>query len=191
MKAANSAVHDKINSETLLLLKTYGIKGWSMDTVRQKSGIAKDTLYRMVGSKEKLIQRVLLKTLSEHSERMSEALRYSETITEALHTSAVLLVRLMDEIPPEHLQVVFLEFLSLETGINDAMNGYFNVLSGFFEAQKAASRIRRDGDISLLIGIIHAAVMAFIKHPEKYDLNSSVKTFIIYLAEGILTERGR
>ena len=56
-KKNDKNIHDNILTVAERLLLAYGIKGWNMDSVAQEAGIAKNTLYKIIDSKEQADRR--------------------------------------------------------------------------------------------------------------------------------------
>lgn len=59
-KIGNLEIEEKVFERTRELLLNYGVKGWNMDDLSNKCGMAKRTLYKIIGNKEALIYKCVL-----------------------------------------------------------------------------------------------------------------------------------
>jgi AcrR family transcriptional regulator len=65
MKVCNADIKERVIRTTSGLLKKNGLRGWNMDILARETGIAKNTLYKIVGSKERLFEQVILSKMEE------------------------------------------------------------------------------------------------------------------------------
>lgn len=63
MKYNNQEIEEQIYNKTRLFLEERGVKGWNMDQLAKESGLAKNTLYKIVGSKEDVITNIVLRDM--------------------------------------------------------------------------------------------------------------------------------
>jgi len=185
LKTNNSDLMDKICAETLALIAAFGIKGWTVDTLCQKSGISKDTFYRIIKNKEELIKTVLLKEFDTHMHKMTELMGREEKYFDALKEMVALVSKLFAKIPPARLKGVFLEYPSLEKAINEKMEDYFANMEDFLNRGKRLKLIKKNVDPGFVIKIIHVCIMEFVKQPEKFNINKDIEVLLNYLIEGI------
>jgi len=75
MKVHNTDIKIRIHESTRRLLMTRGLKGWNMDDLSAEAGIAKNTLYKIIGSKEKLIREVVFLKYKNNLEKINVQLK--------------------------------------------------------------------------------------------------------------------
>jgi AcrR family transcriptional regulator len=71
MKKIDNQEYEKIVHENAKdLIMKYGVKGWSMDELALLSGVAKKTLYGIIGNKEKLMMDLFEKEMNQNHTKM-------------------------------------------------------------------------------------------------------------------------
>ncbi len=185
MKVNDSNVLDRIDDETLKLLSRHGVRGWTMDTVRASSGLAKDTLYRIVGSKEKLIGRVLIKYFSVYRDKMSAALSMDKELAAILRQNLMLLAELLQILPPERIHAILLEYPALDLQINNVMGEYSALLASFIDDKKRKGQIKAGVRSDLAVRIIQAFMRDTLRRSNESDIYNDTETFVEYLTKGI------
>lgn len=185
MKTDNIDTLNKIYNETLGLIMTYGVKGWTMDTVCKKSGVAKDTLYRIIGNKEELLKSVIMQALDEHNHKMKSLLHQDQDFFAALRDITTLLSVFLSRFPLEKLGQIFLAYPSIEKAINKKMEDFFVSFELFLNQGKKSGYIKENVNAALLIEIIHTCIMQFLKKPEIFNATEDIKSLLDYLIEGI------
>ncbi|MDC7126348.1 MAG: TetR/AcrR family transcriptional regulator [Spirochaetales bacterium] len=185
MKTDNPDIIDRIYDETLNLIFSYGAKGWTMDTVCQKSGIAKDTLYRIINNKEELIKNALLKELGRHDEKMKDLLLQNKDFFHTLKDSTALLSDFLEKISLDKLGQIFLQYPRMETAITNGMDDYYLNFANFLEEGKKSGLLKENVDTKLLINFIHSCIMQILKKPEIYNATKDTESLLNYFIEGI------
>ena len=113
MKYNDSATRERVIEKTIELLKLHGVRGWNMDKLSAETALAKNTLYRIVGSKEKLMERVALK----HCKRIyGRLLHISETSDDYFLTLEKLL-QTYSEISPAYFAEIFIEYPGVKSTV--------------------------------------------------------------------------
>ena len=95
MKYNDSTTQERVLEKTIELLKNHGVRGWNMDRLSAETDLAKNTLYKIVRSKERLMEEVALK----HCKRI-----YSQL----LHIS---------EISPAYFAEIFIEYPGVKSTV--------------------------------------------------------------------------
>jgi len=75
MKIHNEHIREKVNKCAKKLLYTHGVKGWNMTMLAAEAGLARNTLYKIIGSKEKLVETIVLYQLRERAESILDFIR--------------------------------------------------------------------------------------------------------------------
>lgn len=185
MKTNNSEVLTRIQKETLNLITTYGVKGWTMDTVCKQSGLAKDTLYRIIGNKEDLIKRVLVQVLDEHNQKMADLLNQDKDFFITLREITAVLSSFLAKFSLDRFNQVILEYPSVEKTINDNMEVFFANFEIFLDDGKKAGYLKENVDPKLFINIIHTCIMQILKQPEKFNAAQDITIFLDYMIDGV------
>ena len=64
----------KILQKTVELLQKHSVHGWNMDELSEQAGLSKNTLYKIIGSKEELMERFMANYYQKIFARMAEIL---------------------------------------------------------------------------------------------------------------------
>ena len=70
MKSQNEHVIARVHEATVELLVSRGPRGWNMDDLAANSGISKRTLYKIVDSREAVVERVVMDGLQESIDKI-------------------------------------------------------------------------------------------------------------------------
>ncbi|MBU0973139.1 MAG: TetR/AcrR family transcriptional regulator [Proteobacteria bacterium] len=60
-KSQDEMIYERVLNATRNLLSTRGVKGWNMDMLSQKANLSKRTLYKIIGTKEKIVGDVIIR----------------------------------------------------------------------------------------------------------------------------------
>ena len=185
MKKNNEEVVASIHRVAGELILLHGPKGWNMDMICKRCAIAKDTLYRIIGSKEDLIRDALLGALREHNEKMESLLNEDKDFSSILKGGVNQLGLFLGKFSPEIVHQVFLEYPAIEKSVDGEMKKTLKAFESFFEGAKSSGKLKRGTDSKFLARIIHNAVMDFIKAPEAGDPARETELFLDYLIGGV------
>ena len=91
-KVDNKEYQQLIRDNAKLLIDKSGVKGLNMMSLAKMSGVAKQTLYTMVGNKEKLLQAIL-------NEEMTIKLQFFEDLIVNEENPLLAFKKIVDDIP--------------------------------------------------------------------------------------------
>ncbi len=84
MKINNEDIQNRVMDKTREMVINRGLKGWNMVDLAKETGLAKQTLYRIIGSKENIIEKVVLAqmefTFGNFNRIFEKNLPYPETL---------------------------------------------------------------------------------------------------------------
>jgi AcrR family transcriptional regulator len=185
MKTKTEEFQRRLYAETIAMIRERGVKGWSMEGLGKRSGIAKDTLYRVVPTKQALIERAVLAELEGHSLAMEAHLGRTEDFFDVLRGSASLLAAFLETLPFVALGEIFLEYPSVESVIEGAMADYYAKLECFLARGKRAGRIRKSADPKFIVNVLRVCVLEFLAKPDAYDAPKDAARLVDCLISGI------
>ncbi|PKM54728.1 MAG: hypothetical protein CVV00_07190 [Firmicutes bacterium HGW-Firmicutes-5] len=162
MKYNNEHVLELILDNTKLLLNTKGVKGWSMDQLATASGLAKNTLYKIIGSKKDAILGVIYRDMDEVQHHIKERMKTeADTITiEDLFDTFLLT---FSNLHGKYLTEVLLEYPGSGSRIEKQILEMRWLLAELFELVKERSHLRADIDIELLFNCLRGISTEFIR----------------------------
>lgn len=66
MKVGNENIEKSVLEQTKILLLKYGVKGWNMNDLAISCSMSKRTLYKIIGSKEELLHKMIFENINEN-----------------------------------------------------------------------------------------------------------------------------
>ena len=186
MKYNDKENEQRVLEKTAELLSNRGIKGWNMDQLASETGLAKNTLYRIIGSKEELIERVTLNRCRSVHLRIVNVINREDSYMKTLEAIA-------DEYP-EHMRIytnffqeVFLEYPRLEK----IVRGYSDELKvriiQFIERGIDEGYLRGDLKAGTVFEILQAISLFYIKTGAKdLELASKIREGFRCLFYGVV-----
>lgn len=110
MKYNDKATERRVLEKATELLQRHGLRGWNMDRLAEETGLAKNTLYRIIGSKEELMERVALNHCRKIYARLMKVLEEGGDYLATFEK----LVYAYSELSPTFFSELFLEYPRLE-----------------------------------------------------------------------------
>ena len=187
MKVRDSRVVNRVKKEAASLIMASGCKGWTMAALATRSGMAKDTLYRVYPSKEALIKEIVVDGILEYQEKVRQLLEddryYEELLNELISEFAIFASRLS----VENIQAIILEYPAIEEEITRASNQYYDSITRFFEKGQDQGFIRPGIDIPVVIRMINAFTVDALKFQDRSSISGDVGKMADCLVNGIKT----
>ena len=162
MKYNNEHVYNLILNNTKRLLNERGIKGWSMDRLAKESSLAKNTLYKIVGSKREAILAVVFRDMGKIRTQLEAMLNKNpESIT--LEEYGEVFLMTFSNLHGSYLTEIILEFPGKGPKIEAEMKEMRKLLKRLIETVKKENWLREDLDIDLLFECLRGVSMEFIR----------------------------
>lgn len=124
MKVDNRHTQERVLETAKQLMLEYGLKGVNMDKLAKQSGVAKATLYKIIGSKEDLIAKITVDFFTDTFGHIFESIlnkksyqNFTKTDIENFASLAVGKMRVIQK-------QVFLEYPLIEKKFSNYMEGY-------------------------------------------------------------------
>lgn len=146
MKVRNDEIIENVHNVALEMAERYGVKGFNMGELATKCGLAKGTLYKIIGNKEDLFLKISMEYIFAQGYKhlidvfSDENLSYEESVEKFLEKSTdtcVGRIRVMQ-------QQIFKEFPKIESAINDLMQQQVDVARKRFIKWQEQGVIRKD-----------------------------------------------
>lgn len=113
MKYNDKAMETRVLQKTVELLQKNGIRGWNMDELSLQSGLSKNTLYRIIGSKEDLMERIVTTYYQEIYSCLTEILGKADDYVYTFKR----LIRVYSDLSPAYFSEILNEYPSIEQKI--------------------------------------------------------------------------
>lgn len=163
MKFNDKQSEQRVLEKTVELLFRRGIRGWNMDQLAAEAGLAKNTLYRIIGSKEQLIERVTLDYCRRGHLRMVEIMDREDGYLEALEAMAEEFPEHMNSIYADFLQDVFLEYPGLEKAVRSYRDEMTMRITDFIRRGIVEGYLREDLQPESVFELLQAIILFFVK----------------------------
>jgi AcrR family transcriptional regulator len=186
-KKNDKSIHGNILIIAEKLLLNYGIKGWSMDSVAQEAGIAKNTLYVIISSKEQLIEDVVINRLKNNVEVIVEIFKNEPDFEKACDLGTKHLARTISSYDLLILPQVFREYPMIREKFGSIGRKLGTSIHNYINKAKKDGHVRKEVDNDVVINCVTAIVNYLLS--ENYrgkDFESRVNKGISYLMKGIL-----
>jgi len=177
MKAKDSNIRERVIHCAGEYVLQRGIRGWNMDQLAAAAGITKRTLYKIIVSKEELIEKIVLGFIRSVQERIGEILAAEGDFSSAMEKLVSEFPLLVNSMSSRSMQEIFLEYPSIEKRVFEQRDELTGELQAFFKRGIRNGFIRRDVDPAFILQLFQAVVMYFIrfddrgnKHSEKFRL---------------------
>jgi len=186
MKANDSRVEQRIFQKTAELISRKGIKGWNMDQLAEASGLAKNTLYKMIGSKENLLLRVTIEHVKGVQSNLSEILADKRDYLSTLEAAAAIFPDLLNIHSTEQIREIFLEYPDIEVCVRSHQDDSTKVLMDFIQKGIDNGVLRDSIDAMQVYEILQAIILFYMKKDlNSEDRSARISTSIGYLMRGI------
>lgn len=185
MKVNNESVYELILDQTKELLNQYGIKGWSMDRLAKQSGVAKNTLYKIVQSKENAVYRVIVRDMEYINGELKAVI---EANMAKVDTNALidLFAELFGKMHGPYLQQFFLEYPASMLDIKSRVDRIEGLVLQLIEAMKEEEILRPDCDGVIVYESLRGMSIEFIQQGYSGEqFAHRVRQSFRYLVEGI------
>jgi AcrR family transcriptional regulator len=186
-KKNDKNIHDNILAVAERLLLTYGIKGWNMDSVAQEAGIAKNTLYKIIDSKEQLIEDVVISRLINSIEAVVDIFKNEPDFEKACRLGSKHLASTISTYELLILPQVFREYPMIREKFSSIGQKLGTSIHNYINKAKRDGKVRKEVDNDVLINCVTAIVNYLLSENYKgKDFEKRVNKGLSYLLKGIL-----
>ena len=187
MKIKNSIIQKNIIALTEKLLFKHGIRGWNMDTVAHEAGMAKNTLYKIIGTKEQLIEKIIISRLRANIDMIVGIFKREPEFLKAVDIGSRQLAHGISEDNPLVLTQVFREYPAIKEKFDSISAKLSTSIHDYLNRAKRSGIIRKDIDNDILISLVTAIINHFISQNYKgKDFEERMYKAFTYLLKGIL-----
>ena len=193
MKVDNELVREKVYASAKKLLYTYGVKGWNIEMLAAEAGLARNTLYKIIGSKEQLIETIVLDHVKKNDEAAkvyngNEDIWHSkDTLLKAMKQATENFVKNMSNFEPVIIPQIYKEYPAIEHKVKNLVDKLATENEHFIKKGINLGFIRKDLDIKAYNDILIGMVDYYIqKATDRSIFEKRIKHILDYILEGIL-----
>ncbi len=166
-KIDDEQFEQRIREKTVELITRYGATGWNMDRLAAETGTSRNTLYKIIGSREKLIETVFIDYIRSVQENIAAVISRDGGYVETLHEIIEAFSRNFSSPFTAALGGIFLEFPSIEKKVREHQDRITNRIIGFLQLGIDRGIIREDVTAGFIFDTLRAVVI--------YSLTSGLK----------------
>jgi AcrR family transcriptional regulator len=187
LKINNSVIKKNIIALTEKLLLKHGIRGWNMDTVAHEAGMAKNTLYKIIGTKEQLIEKIIISRLRANIDAIVGIFKSEPEFLKAVEIGSRQLVHGISEDNPLILVQVFREYPAIKEKFDTIASKLSTSIHYYLNRAKKSGIIRKDVDNDILISSVTAIINHYLSLAYKgKEFEERIYRAFTYLLKGIL-----
>ena len=186
MKAGNQIVEKRIYDNVWTLLNKYGHKGWNMDDLAKMSGVAKNTLYKIVGNKESLLAKVVFAVQDEYSAVLEQASGSDEPL-KALYSLTERIPLIFERYDIASIRELMVQYPNLATEYKAREERMTQALLALYERGIRDGYVRKDIDVKFLTtlqSIVREQMIENAETPE--EMAHNLKNALVIIIEGVL-----
>lgn len=186
MKINDRQIEQRIVERSAQIIFQRGIKGLNMDQLSAEVGVAKNTLYKMINSKEELIEKVILGYIRNVQAKVAGVMGEGLGYITALERMAGLFPELLNSLYADAMQEIFREYPSIEATVRAHRDEITGRIITFIRQGIADGVLRSDLTPELVFETLQAVVLHFIKSGAKGpELSGKLKLALSLLINGI------
>jgi len=188
MKTNDLRVEQKIFQKTAELISQKGIKGWNMDQLAEATGLAKNTLYKIIGSKEILLQRVTLGYINDVQNNLSEIIAKNEDYLTAFKKTISIFPDLINGYYADHMHEIFLEYPEIEIRVRSHQDDMTRNIIDFIQKGIDIGVLNNSTlDAMQVFETFQAIVLYYMKKElSSKEKSARISNSIGYLLQGIM-----
>jgi len=159
MKVHDKVIEERILERTAVLINRLGLKGWSMDILAADVGIAKNTLYKIIKSKEELVERVARRNIRSVQLRLAEIVEEEGDYLDVLKNLINEFPLLLKGVSADSMRQMFLEYPAVEKAVRLHQDELTDRIIGFIGKGIEAGLLRGDVTAEFIFDLLRAIVI--------------------------------
>jgi AcrR family transcriptional regulator len=161
MKVCNEVIRERIIQTTCDLLRKNGLKGWNMDLLAHETGLAKNTLYKIIGSKEQLLEQVVLSKMIQDLEHIDLIMQEEKDYMTAVNRMIEKFVDLTKN--NNFISKIYFEYPSMEMKIKGAQREITASIFRFIRNGMDMGLVRDDLAPEFIFDLIEGTAMHYFR----------------------------
>jgi AcrR family transcriptional regulator len=163
MKVCNADIGERVIRTAGDLLRRYGLKGWNMDMLANETGVAKNTLYKIIGSKEKLFEQVILSKMKEDLHQIGRIINEETDYVTSVNRITNKFVELTKDTFDYMIPRIYLEYPALERRVKSAQTEITRQILEFIQKGIDHEFIRNDVTPEFILDLIEGVILYYFQ----------------------------
>lgn len=173
LKVNDKLVRQRIYDRARELISTRGLKGWNMDQLASSAGLTKPTLYKIISSKEELIESVIIDHIRSMQMRILEITEQEEDYVRALERMLLEYPSFFQSGHVDYMTEVLMEYPAIEKKVLKHRDNITELLIRFIDFGLSTGQVRENIEpatfFNLLRAIVHFNVTLGLQGEERAD----------------------
>ncbi len=163
MKVHDKVIEERILERTAALISRLGLKGWNMDVLAADVGLAKNTLYKIINSKEELVERVAIRNVKKVQLRLAEIVEGEGDYLDVLKNLIREFPLLLQAVRADSMREIFLEYPAVEKRVKLHQDELTDRIIGFIGEGIEAGFLRSNVTAEFIFDLLRAIVIFQIR----------------------------
>lgn len=170
------------------IIFTKGTKGWNMDDLSARAGLAKNTLYRIIGSKEDIIKEAVIEHIKDVQSRLYVILHSEEDYSSRLKKALNIFPDLLNAVYSESFSCVFRDFPSVEATIINRRKEISKNIVDFINEGILNKELKKNFNAEIVFETFQAIVLYYLKSDYKpHEKKSKISDAFGIIMNGIIS----
>lgn len=170
------------------IIFTKGTKGWNMDDLSARAGLAKNTLYRIIGSKEEIIKEAVIEHIKDVQSRLYVILHSDEDYSSRLTKALNIFPDLLNAVYSESFSCVFRDFPSIEATIINRRKEISKSIVDFINEGILNKELEKNFNAEIVFETFQAIVLYYLKSDYKpHEKKSKISDAFGIIMNGIVS----
>jgi AcrR family transcriptional regulator len=161
MKVCNEVIRKRIIQTTCDLLRKTGLKGWNMDLLAHETGLAKNTLYKIIGSKEMLLEQVVISKMIQDLEHIDMIIQEEKDYMTAVNKMIEKFIDLTKN--NNFIPRIYIEYPSIEMKIKSKQSEIIASIFRFIRNGMDMDLVRDDLAPEFIYDLIEGTAMHYFR----------------------------
>ncbi len=191
MKVNNIEIEERIFKKTQNLILSRGLRGWNMDTLAKECGIAKNTLYKIIGSKENLFGNIVIRRLRQNLEMVDNMIQDADDYSKISISIPKKFSKLVAGFDKKALPLIYLEYPGIEKKAKELMRDLATNLIAAIRKGQEQKTVRDDVEPEFIFEIIRAISDHYVLRSdlEGVEFETAYTNAMLCLNEGIIKHK--
>lgn len=184
-KADNKNIRNKIYKKASQYLLNYGLKGWNMDQLAAETGMAKNTLYKIIGYKKDMVEKIYLKKLRSIEKNIQVITNQKENYFDQLFEFDTVILKLIKYTESRQAREVFLEYPEVENEVRKIKERINKKIVDFLKLGIEKNYLKSDKEADFYFDLILSFAFYYVKETNGQNEKESFRKSLDTLISGI------
>ena len=187
-KANNKNIRKKIYNKASQYLLNYGLKGWNMDQLAAETGMAKNTLYKIIGYKEDMVKEIYLNKIKSIERKLKGIINKNKSYFKKFLELDKIFLDLIQYTESRQAREVFLEYPQVENEIRKIKERINNKIINFIKLGIEKEKLKNDNEADFYFDLTLSFAFYYVKEKEIQNNKELFRKSLKALIKGIEKE---